>query len=222
MHVFARHSLEPTCFVCCWVFLCIRLHSSPWPSLICTNTCPMKDQHRVVTRYRCRCRAFGQKQAWGHLPRLPVRVHHIISFWDLMSGQRDWNSRLWRGVGGICFRIPNERYWSSIFLLTFVISDGSFCSSFKLWCRAESSVYVLHAPHAATLDGLFNLLAEGRAVAALKCVFPALHPLAGATRARVAGTAALHPRHHACGLTDGVAALDLVEVSHWLPVTLGL
>lgn len=100
--------------------------------------------------------------------------------------------------------------------------DGSFCGSVRLWWGGDASGCVLHAPHAAALDGLLNLLAEGRAVAALESVFPALHPLAGAAGAGVAGAAALHPRHHACGLTDGVPSLDLVEVPHRLPVALGL
>lgn len=81
---------------------------------------------------------------------------------------------------------------------------------------------MLHAAHAAALDGLFHFLAEGGSIAAFKGVFPAFHPLAGAAGPRVASSGALHPRDHACCLADGVASLYLVEVSHRLPPTLRL
>lgn len=81
---------------------------------------------------------------------------------------------------------------------------------------------MLHAAHAAALDGLFHFLAERGPIAALEGVFPALHPLAGAAGPRVAGPGALHPGHHACRLADGVASLYLVEVSDRLPPTLRL
>lgn len=81
---------------------------------------------------------------------------------------------------------------------------------------------VLHAAHAAALDGLFHFLAEGGSIAAFKGVFPALHSLACAAGPRVTNSGALHPRDHACCLTDGVASLYLVEVSHRLPSTLRL
>lgn len=81
---------------------------------------------------------------------------------------------------------------------------------------------VLHATHAAALDGLFHFLAEGGSIAAFKGVFPALHSLAGAAGPRVASPGALHPRHHACCLADGVASLYLVEISDRLPSTLRL
>lgn len=76
---------------------------------------------------------------------------------------------------------------------------------------------VLHAATAAALDGLFHFLAEGGSIAAFKGVFPAFHSLAGAADPGVARSGALHPRDHACRLADGVASLDLVEVSHRLP-----
>lgn len=88
--------------------------------------------------------------------------------------------------------------------------------------RGQGLIFRLHAAHTATLDGLFHLLAEGGAVAALEGVFPALHPLAAAAGPGVAHPAALHPGHHARRLADGVAALHLVEVPHRLPPTLGL
>lgn len=88
--------------------------------------------------------------------------------------------------------------------------------------RVRGGLFGLHAAHAAALDGLFHLLAEGGPVAALEGVFPALHPLAGAAGAGVAHPAALHPGHHARRLADGVASLHLVEVPHGLPPTLGL
>lgn len=75
---------------------------------------------------------------------------------------------------------------------------------------------LLHAAHAATLDGLFHLLGEGGSIAALKGVFPALHPLAGTAGPRVTSPCALHPRDHTCRLADGVASLDLVVVAHGL------
>lgn len=75
---------------------------------------------------------------------------------------------------------------------------------------------MLHAAHTAALDGLFHFLAEGGSIAAFEGVFPAFHSLAGATRARVADSCALHPGDHACCLADGVASLYLVEVAHWL------
>lgn len=80
----------------------------------------------------------------------------------------------------------------------------------------------LHAAHAAALDALLHLLAEGGAVAALEGVFPALHALAGAAGPGLAEAAALHPRHLPRGLADGVAALHLVEVPHRLPPALRL
>lgn len=76
---------------------------------------------------------------------------------------------------------------------------------------------VLHAAHAAALDGLFHFLSEGGSIAALEGVFPAFHSLAGAAGPRIAGSGALHPGDHACRLADGVAALYLVEVSHRFP-----
>lgn len=45
---------------------------------------------------------------------------------------------------------------------------------------------MLHAAHAATLDGLFHLLAEGSAIAAFEGIFPTLHPLAGTAGSLVA------------------------------------
>lgn len=81
---------------------------------------------------------------------------------------------------------------------------------------------VLHAAHAATLDGLFHFLTEGGSIAAFKGVFPTFHPLAGAAGPRVAGSGAIHPGDHACCLADGVASLHLVEVSHRFPSALRL
>lgn len=81
---------------------------------------------------------------------------------------------------------------------------------------------MLHAAHAAALDGLFHLLAEGGPIAAFEGVFPTFHPLAGAAGPCVAGSSALHPRHHACRLADSVSPLDLVEVSHRFPSALNL
>lgn len=81
---------------------------------------------------------------------------------------------------------------------------------------------MLHAAHAATLDGLLHLLTEGRSVAAFKGVFPAFHPLAAAAAPRVTNASALHPGDHAGSLTDGVPSLHLVEVSNGLASTLGL
>lgn len=88
--------------------------------------------------------------------------------------------------------------------------------------RGRGGIFGLHAAHAAALDGLFHLFAEGGPVAALEGVFPALHPLAGAAGPGVAHPGALHPRDHARRLADGVAALHLVEVPHGLPPALGL
>lgn len=76
---------------------------------------------------------------------------------------------------------------------------------------------MLHAAHAATLDGLFHFLAEGGSIAAFKGVFPAFHSLAGAAGPRVTSSTALHPRDHACRLADSIASLYLVEVSHRFP-----
>lgn len=79
---------------------------------------------------------------------------------------------------------------------------------------------LLHAAHAATLDGLFHFLAEGGSVTALEGVFPALHSLAGTAGPCVTNSSALHPRDHACCLADGIASLYLVEVSHRLSTAL--
>lgn len=81
---------------------------------------------------------------------------------------------------------------------------------------------MLHAAHAAALDGLFHLLTEGRSITAFEGVFPAFHPLAAAAGPRLADSGALHPGDHASGLTDGVPSLHLVEVSHRLTSTLRL
>lgn len=78
---------------------------------------------------------------------------------------------------------------------------------------------MLHAAHAAALDALFHLFAEGGAVAALERVFAALGPLAGAAGSRLARAATLHPREHARGLTDRISTLHLVEIPHRLAVT---
>ncbi|MEQ2183738.1 hypothetical protein GOODEAATRI_001087 [Goodea atripinnis] len=103
----------------------------------------------------------------------------------------------------------------------------SFSLRFTLTCRCEDgrqshTLRRERKSHAATLDGLFHLLGEGRSIAALKGVFSAFQPLADAAAPCVTSSGALHPGDHTGCLTDGVTSLHLVEVSHRLTSTFRL
>ncbi len=169
--------------------------SSPFWSLMCSNTRPALQRESKRPSFASNTwllSCFGLKQARCHLAR---RGGVNLPFWDLTKGQKGFEIKGWGGGGGggwgggVCLCIPNERWY--LFLLT--CCDGSFRDSVRLWWGGDASGCVLHAPRTATLDGLFDLLAEGCAIAALESVFPALHPLTGAAGAGVAGAACTPP-----------------------------